>query len=167
MFHRSRRSFAVLGALLASLVGCERPPREVPVSELRFPVVLVFGDTEAQINVNAQDLALMHMGHYTHMPEQMRVIDAQARVFEMRDIQGEHGGLWMMLNPTGLMPISFRLIPARSSGLEAARGVILGCEFFDRVRGADETERVRDAVRRASDMASILRAIVNAPEPGQ
>ena len=100
---------------LLTLMGCAAKPAVVPVEKLTFPVVLIYRDqktlecSQTEFNSDAAELGLMGVQHYLFLPESepLYVVDSSGRVCEMREIKGQHGGLWLMANPSGLMPIKF------------------------------------------------------------
>jgi len=154
------RSFATLVcSLFTALAGCDRRPPEVPVGELKFPAILLYGQTSGQVARDAEDLALIPVQRYMVLPEQMLVIDSNARVLEMRDIAGQHGGGWITLNPSGLMPVTFRLVPQGPGGMEQARTLLLACEFLGRRIDDDSIARIKERIRAARDMGAVFRAI--------
>ena len=176
----SLRSWVKASCLsLLAFVGCaDKPPvvTVVPVDRLAFPVVLIYRDqktgdcTDAEFNSKAADLGLMGVQRYLFLPasEPLFVIDSSGRVCEMRDIQGQHGGLWLMANPSGLMPIKFTLVERKETGIKAARTLLLSCKFLAQVtKGRDENDRVREAIEKAAtvgDMINLIRDGIPAAE---
>ena len=159
----SLRSWVKASCLsLLAFVGCaDKPPvvSVVPVEKLAFPVVLIYRDqktgncSDTEFLSKATDLGLMAVQQYLFLPESepLFVIDSSGRVCEMRDIQGQRGGLWLMANPTGQMPIKFTLVERKETGIKAARTLLLSCKFLAHVsmgHGADD--RVREAIEKAA-----------------
>ena len=176
----SLRSWVKASCLsLLAFVGCaDQPPvvTVVPVDKLAFPVVLIYRDQKtgncsaAEFHSNAADLGLMGVQRYSFLPasEPLFVIDSSGRVCEMRDIQGQRGGLWLMLNPTGLMPIKFTLVERQETGIKAARTLLLSCKYLALgMKGQDADDRVREAIGEAAtvgDMINLIRDGVPATE---
>lgn len=176
----SLRSWVKASCLsLLAFVGCaDQPPvvTVVPVDKLAFPVVLIYRDQKtgncsaAEFHSKAADLGLMGVQRYLFLPESepLFVIDSSGRVCEMRDIQGQRGGLWLMANPTGLMPIKFTLVERKETGIKAARTLLLSCKFLAHgTKGQDADDRVREAIGEAAtvgDMINLIRDGVSATE---
>jgi len=82
----------------------------------------------------------------------------------MKDMKGDRSGLWMMANPTGLMPIDFTLFQRKQTGLEAARTIIAKSKYqgpdLDEERRTLRTERIL----RAKSMAEIIQIVDDIPE---
>jgi hypothetical protein len=159
-------------ALIAVMVGCHRAPSAVPLDDLTFPVVLITGThpshvlpARADVFSNKAERGWMDTETYarindTALTDAPIVIDATATAFDMKDIQGEHGGLWMMANPTSRMPIRFSLFLRQETGVAVARDIIAKSQYM----GSDIDEqrtRLRAArILHAQSMAEI-RAIVD------
>jgi len=170
-------SFVALATAALALLGCHREPKPVPVTSLAFPVVLVTGTKpnnevshQARVMANATQLGHMRVELYSALFDTDRndppiVIDSKAAVFDMKEIKGEHGTLWMMANPTGMMPIQFKLIPRDENGLTVARALVLACKYFDYVMDSDQLDERRERVRRADTMQEIVAAVGDPPEP--
>lgn len=169
-------------ALAALLAGCSREPEVVPVAALEFPVVLITGSAtassvyhRADVVANGQGLSRMRVGRFTSLPDAAMedppvVIDSTAAIFEMTDIEGEHGGLWMMANPTGMIPIRFRLVRREPSGIAAARVLLGHCDYLGRDLDDDRRKQRVARIRQAGTMAEIMRIVDELPAaeaPGQ
>ena len=170
-------SFVALASAALVPLGCKGEPKPVPVSSLSFPVVLITGTRpnnevahRARVMANADALGHMRVELYSGLSDPTRndppiVIDAKAAIYDMKEIKGEHGSLWMMANPTGMMPIQFKLIPREENGLSAARDLVLACEYFDYVMDSDQRDQRRERIRRAGSMQDIAAAVGEPPEP--
>lgn len=152
-----------IGALLAALTGCKGTPREVPVGELAFPVVVIYGETSAQLSPDADDLGRMRVERYMSLPERLLVIDASARVYEMSEIEAQRGAAWMMMHPTGTMPIALKLRAHGAGGLDEARGLVLSCRSLGHETDVDVIAGIRARIRAAAEMAEIIRALGGEP----
>jgi hypothetical protein len=156
-------------------MGCAAKPAVVPVEKLTFPVVLIYRDqktlecSQTEFNSDAAELGLMGVQHYLFLPESepLYVVDSSGRVCEMREIKGQHGGLWLMANPSGLMPIKFTLVERKETGTEAARQLLLSCKYLGRDVDRNATAKLRDAVAKATtvgEMIELIRDGVSASE---
>lgn len=164
--------------------GCEGKPAVVATESLVFPVVLITGTaaggelpSRADVVTSKEDLGRMRVGIFSPLTDPTRsdppfVIDSTGLVCEMRNLKGERGGLWMMANPTGLMPITFTLVPCRETGIGAAQKLVAACRYL----GPDLDENRRqlrcERIRQALTMDLIMAIIDEAPAipesvPGQ
>jgi hypothetical protein len=87
------------------------------------------------------------------------VIDGAARMLDMKEIKGERGGLWMMVNPNGLMPIRFTLVQRKDAGVEAARALIARSQFIGRYLDSEGTNSRRQRIEVATSMSEIIQII--------
>lgn len=170
-------TFIALASAALALLGCKGEPKPVPVGSLSFPVVLITGTKpnnevahRARVMANADELGHMRVELYSTLSDTENndppiVIDAKAVIYDMKEIKGEHGSLWMMANPTGRMPIQFKLIPREENGLEAARAIAAACEYFEYVMYSEERDRRREHIRRAGSVTEIAAVVDEAPEP--
>jgi hypothetical protein len=163
-------------ACAAILAGCSREPEVVPVGSLAFPVVLITGTNpsnalphRAKVIADASELGRMRVEQYstltdTTISDPPIVIDSAASIFDMKDIEGEHGGLWMMANPTGMMPIRYKLVRREPSGIEPARTLIANCKYLGGDLDQDRRELRSERIRRAGSMAEIMQIVDEARE---
>ena len=170
-----RAKFIFAGALAALLGACHQAPKVVPLKDVAFPAVLIIGSSArdqvahaADIEPNQRDLSLMRVETYLGIGDQTLsdppiVIDSNARIYYMTEIKGQHGSLWMMMNPTGLMPLTFKLVERKEQGLDAARTLISACEYLG--RDLDSERRVARVQRmaKATSMAEIIALVGEMP----
>ncbi|MGL4438350.1 MAG: hypothetical protein ACRCUE_03695 [Bosea sp. (in: a-proteobacteria)] len=168
MKNRSKSAFA---AIICSIFGCDKPPASVSVESLSFPAVLITrSSARGQLPCHAsrveakEHLSLMRLEIYSTISDRTFsavpiVIDGTAKILEMKDIVGERGGLWMMANPTGQMPIRFTLSPRKDTGFADARSLIAHCRYLGRDLDDERTELRRNRIRLAKDMTEILRTM--------
>lgn len=174
-----RLSLMVCAIWTGMLSGCQRTPPvvQVPVGSLSFPVVLIVGTSakgriasQAEVVVNAADLSLMRVERYSELSGTTNsdppiVIDGEGTVCDMQNIKGEHGGFWMMANPTGQMPIRFTLTPRKESGVKAARALITGCRYLGRDLDQERKTLRCERISQATTMAEIMWIIDEVAEP--
>lgn len=170
-------SLLACAAWIGFLPGCSRAPVVVPVDSLTFPAVLVTGTRPtlgvahvARVVVDREDLSRMRSELYSGLSDTTAtdppiVIDAGAKIADMTQIKGAHGGLWMMANPTGMMPITFTLVQRKDQGVEAARALIADSQFIGPDLDQERRQLRSERIRRATSMTEIV-AIVN-EMPGQ
>jgi hypothetical protein len=174
-----RFSALAIAALMSVLPGCQRrpaPPVPVAVDSLSFPVVIVTGThpsriipARADVAMDRQELGRMRTETYARINDKTVsdppiVIDMAAAAFDMKDIKGQRGGLWMMANPTSRMPIAFTLIRRKESGIAAARTIIAASTYLGRDFDEERTALRRQRVRQAQTMAEIA-GIIDAMPP--
>lgn len=172
---KRRFPLIALATTALTLLGCHREPKAVPVTSLSFPVVLVTGTRpshelphRARVLANAGQLGHMRVELYSALTDTTAhdppiVIDSRAAVFEMKEIQGEHGGMWMMANPTGMMPVRFKLMPRGDGGIVAARAIVAACDHFEYVMDSEQRDQRRERIRRAGSMAEIATIVGEQP----
>ena len=171
-----------LAALLAcaawasSLLGCSREPVVVPASSLSFPVVLIIGGApssslphRARVMADLDELSHMRVELYSQTSsktsaEAPKVIDAKAQLLDMMNIEGEHGGLWIMANPTAQMPIRFTLVQHAQTGIGPARNLIADSEFLGHDLDQERRQSRSERIRRAANMAEIFAIVDEMPD---
>lgn len=158
----------LVGLVLPGLAACRSEPSEVAVEALTFPVVRMFGhDQKGQLPCQAdvmedrRQLARFRVSIYSELTDRTHsdppiIIDATGQVLRMDKIEGEHGTLWMMVNPNGMMPVRFTLLRERSSGLAAAKTRLAACRFLGSGHDHDVMTRRRTDIRDADSMGRIL-----------
>lgn len=168
-------SIMVCAAWISSLLGCGRKPTVVQVDDLSFPVVLIVGTSakspipsSAKVIPNKAELSRMRVELYspltdTTISDPPIVIDFSGATFEMNNIQGENGGLWIMANPTGQMPIRFTLSHRKESGIESARALITRCKYLGYDLDQDRKLLRCERIKQAESMTTIMRIIDEEP----
>jgi hypothetical protein len=158
-------------AWLASLFGCTRKPKVVTIDQLSFPVIRILESSaeskdigHAQIFVDKESLSHIPVQELWYVTDPL-VIDSNANVFDMKDIKNGHGGLWMMINPSGQMPVKFTLLQRKKTGIAAAQELVSNCSFLGRDLDGKRTELRKERIRRAPTGAEIIKIICEAPPP--
>ena len=163
-------------AWMGSLLGCNRAPVVVPVDSLTYPAVLITGTRPtlfvahlARVVVDREDLSRMRSELFSGLSDTTAtdppiVIDSNAKLADMTQIKGEHGGLWMMAHPTGMMPIQFTLIQRKQQGVEEARKLIADCEYIGPDLDKERRQLRSERIRRATSMAEIVAIVNEMPE---
>lgn len=164
-------------AWASSLLGCSREPVVVPASSLSFPVVLIIGSApssslphRARVMADLDELSHMRVELYSQTSsktsaEAPKVIDAKAQLLDMMNIEGEHGGLWIMAHPSGQMPIRFTLVRRKEQGIAAARALIADCEFLGHDLDSDRKQLRSERIRGAETMAEVMQIVEELPPP--
>ena len=172
---RKHISKLLSAVLLGSLLGCGQPPEVVSPDSLSFPAILVIGVApsgtkyrQARLIMDKEDLSHLRLSIFSALSDMSSadvpiVIDSTASILEMRDIKGEKGGLWMMMNPNGLMPIQFTLVRHSKTGIEAARTMIATCDYLGRDLDGDRAHHRRQRIRQATTLAEIIRIVDEMP----
>ncbi len=163
-------------AWAGALLGCSREPVVVPAASIAFPVVLITGGAaasnalphRARVFANFDQLSHMRVELYSvtsskTSAEAPKVIDANAQVLDMMNIEGEHGGLWIMANPTGMMPIRFTLVRREQTGIGPARDLIAASDFLGHDLDSERKELRSERIRRATSMAEVIQIIDEMP----
>ena len=149
-------------AWLGPLLGCSRKPKVVTIDQLKFPVIRILeSSTESKNGGHAQ--VIVDKEGLSHIPVQSLfyvtdplIIDSNANVLDMKDIKNEHGGLWVMINPQGQMPVQFTLLQRKETGIEAARELVANCRFLGRDLDSERTEFRRERIRKATNGEEII-----------
>jgi hypothetical protein len=170
-------SMLVCAAGLGTLFGCDRKPVTVPVSSLSFPVLVIFAAStpsstwrRAEICLTTEDLGLMRVDLFASRSSTMlsnppTVLDSAANIFEMKEIKAGRSGLWMMINPQGLMPFSFTLVKHKDTGTNAAQALIAECEYIGRDLDNERRDLRATRIRQANTMAEIINIVEEMPSP--
>jgi len=170
-------SLLACAAWMGSLLGCSRAPVVVPVDSLSYPAFLITGTRPtlfvahlARVVVDKEDLSKMRSELYsglsdTEATDPPIVIDAAAKIADMTQIKGAHGGLWMMAHPTGMMPIQFTLIQRKQQGVEEARELIADCEYIGPDLDKERRQLRSERIRRATSMEEIVQIVNELPAP--
>ena len=166
-------------ASVAWLGACSPKPAAVAIKRLSFPVILVVGTaasgaipSRAEVVHNPLDLSRMRVALYSTLTDATLsdapiVIDATASEFEMRDLVGEHGNTWMLLNPNGVMPIRFSLVQRAESDIRAARAVLEACKYLGSDLDTERTALRRARIRHAKNMAELVQIVDEIPSSQQ
>ena len=172
---RKALSLLACAAWAGSLLGCSRAPVVVPMEGLTYPVVLITGTRPtlgvahvARVVMDKEDLSHMRSELYsglsdTEATDPPIVIDTTANISDMTQIKGEHGGLWMMAHPTGMMPITFTLIQRKLQGIEAARALIADCVYLGHDLDTERSQLRSERIRRATSMVEIVAIVDEMP----
>jgi hypothetical protein len=165
---RGRRLLA--GAFAALLAACSQAPKVVPIDQIAFPVVLITGQDptnaaphRADVEINVRNLSLMRVERYSTLAAPPIVIDSNARIFDMTEIKGAHGSMWMMINPTGLMPLTFKLAQRKQQGLAEATALITACDFLGRDLDSDRRAERVALLAGAQTMAEVIAIVDEMP----
>src|SRR5258706_5792043 len=104
-----KRAFrAMKGATrAASVPGCKASPPAV--SDLAFPVAVVFGRSSVVLFNDPTALGTMQIGNLNAVPEPPPLIDSTFAVYTLAKLASTHNGLWLMAHPTGSTPVTFAL----------------------------------------------------------
>lgn len=172
---------ATLLVVLAVLLfpgACHRKKTTVMTADdLAFPLVRITGTasggtlpSRAVVLRSRDELDRMRVELFSELSDTTRsdppvVIDSAGVICEMREIEGQRGGLWMMVNPTGLMPITCKLVRRDDSGVIAARALISKCRFLGTDLDSERTALRRARIAAATTMAEIVEIVEERPEP--
>lgn len=158
------RFFPLLGGTLLWLAGCNRtpaPPAEVPVSALRFPILLVWTGQSVQIKNAVDGLTSMHVNYVIHDRPQPVVIDSDLKIYNLNDLHTTKSGWSLMLNPSGSVPVVFKLVPHATQGLPAARKLITDCQWLGGY--SDQVQAKKIAIADASTLEQMIAILQSEP----
>lgn len=164
-----RSTLGLLGGLLCWTAGCDRatvaaPPAPEPV--LRYPAILVWTGVFARTESATEGFKTMNVNTVLSHREQPVVIDSDLKIYDMADLKTTANGFKIMLNPNSHVPITFKLKPRQSQGLEAARKLLLDCQWIGKDAGnVDETKLAIQKATTAAEIIAILEKEAPRPEP--
>ncbi len=151
----SRSFLGLLGSLACWLVGCDRTPvAEPPAPVLRFPVLLVWPGQSVMIRSEEDDLKSMHINYLTGERPQPVLLDSDLKIYDMLNLKTTKSGIGLMLNPSGSVPIEFKLQPHLTNGLDTARTLVSGCKWLG--GDPDEAEAKRTKLNQATTVAAMI-----------
>lgn len=162
---KTRTILRILGGLTCWFCGCDRPaaaPPVTPQSLLRFPVILVWPGQSVLIERPIDGLKSMRINYLYGDRKDPVVIDSDLKIYDMKDLTGTKGGLAMMLDPNGFVPIKFKLAPHAKQGLATARQLIIDCQWLGGDSDAVQLKRTEIADATTLDqMIAILQGDLN------
>jgi hypothetical protein len=113
----------------ALLAGCQRTPvspatSQPSVSDLQFPVAVIFGRASVVKFTDSADLGKMLVQNLISIDGPPALIDSHFAIYHLAKLRSTHNGLWLMANPTGITPVTFELQRDPESGIAAARTLL-------------------------------------------
>ena len=149
-----------LGSLLAGgfLAGCGSAPTQPVVSDLQFPVLVIYLNAGHERFDDAASLGDMSMQSVLMYKEPPFLIDSAMRIFQLADLKSTKSGLAIMASGgAGRTPVSFTLTATSDAGVVAARGLVQKhCNAF---RDGPDADRRREELAKAETIPQIIAAI--------
>jgi len=147
--------------LLALLAGCRSKPAPPPaVTDLRFPVAVIYEKSSAVLFPDATALGTMRIGHLNAVVGPPPLIDSDFRIYTLQELGSTHNGLWLMANPTGFTPVRFRLERTPKSGIETARELMRA--RLDKLTWRDDLPERREALAGAKTLTDMVEIVEKA-----
>ena len=143
----------ILSALLTLLSGCKakQPPK---VADLHFPVAVLFSNSSSVSYKDAADLGVMHVNLIMMTDQSPALIDSNFEIYTMDHLRSTHGGLWLMVHPSGNTEVEFTLLRAQKSGLEAARAAMRA--QLDKQTWRSDLDKQRAALAAQTTLSGML-----------
>ena len=150
----------------ALFAGCQRaapPPAPAgpSVADLQFPVAVIFGNASIVTYKDAEDLSAMWMVNYLAVDGPPPLIDSRFAVYRLAKLASTHGGLWMMVHPAGVTPVTFELerAPANRASKRLAPSLRA---YLDQETWRSDLEEKRKELAAKKTLPEML-AIVQSP----
>jgi hypothetical protein len=118
-----RRILSRIPLFAMLLTGCTPAPPP-KVSDLQFPVVVLYTNASTRVFKDATDLGQMNTQTVINSNSPPVLVDSAFNIFTLEKLQSIHGGLWLMAHPVGITEVTFDLQRAPKSGLDAARAAM-------------------------------------------
>jgi hypothetical protein len=143
----------------ALFAGCQRAapppaPARPAVADLHFPVAVIFGKATVVTFKDAEDLGSMWMGNFLSVDGPPPLIDSSFAIYRLSKLASTHSGLWMMVHPTGVTPVTFELEHAPESGIEPARALLLA--YLDQRTSLSDLEQKRKKLASKKTLPEML-----------
>src|SRR5262249_53654273 len=122
----TNRPRLALGSLLAGVLvgGCGSPPKPV-VSDLRFPVLVMYPGAGHERFDDAESLSSMSTQRVLMYKDVPLLIDSGLRIFQLADLKSTKGGLsFMASGGNGRTRVSFVLTSTHDAGIAAVRALV-------------------------------------------
>ncbi len=159
---KMKRIIGWLGMLVCgacSLLGCNKPPPPPKVSDLAFPVLVVYPNAGMTVFKDAEDLHTMSLQRVLMYKDTAGLIDSKLRILQLANLRSTKNGFAIWINGgRGPTPVAFDLVATQESGPAAARDWICkGTSRFTEGPGALEQ---RSRLESASTFDELV-AVVN------
>ena len=106
--------------LLGALAACR--PRPAPsIESLRYPVVILFGNSSVRLCSGPADLKKMHSNYIVLNDQPPILVDSDFKIYSLEHFRSVHSGLWLIANPSGVTEVAFDLSPKKGGLIEARR----------------------------------------------
>lgn len=149
----------VCGAL--PILGCNGPPPPPKVSDLEFPVLVVYPDAGMTVFKDAQDLQTMSLQRILAYKDTAGLIDAKLRIFQLANLRSTKNGFAIWIDGgRGPTPVAFDLVATQESGPAAARNWI--CKGTSRFTEGPQAMEQRGQLEKASTFEELV-AVGNSP----
>jgi hypothetical protein len=110
--------------IILSLGSCQKLERAPQISQLRFPVVLLFENSGPLLCQEPAAVKTMHTNYLKLNNDPPILIDSDFNIYSLEQFRSVHGGLWLMTHPSGATEVAFELKPQKS-GREKVRSLFL------------------------------------------
>jgi hypothetical protein len=148
------KTLAFFGVLAG---GCGSPPKPV-VSDLRFPVLVIFPGAGHESFNDATSLHDMSMQRVLMHKDVPLLIDSDFRIFHLTDLKSTKSGLSIMVSGgVGRTPVSFTLTSTSDAGIAAARAVVQ--RHSSGFQEGSDAERRRERLAKAETIPELIEAI--------
>jgi hypothetical protein len=106
------------------LAGCSPEPPPPTLTDLHFPVAVLYSNASTRLCKDASELGVMGVQLMINSNSPPVLIDSDFNIFTLEKLRSTHGDLWLMLHPSGDTEVAFDLKRAPKSGLDAARAAM-------------------------------------------
>ena len=132
-----------------------RPTPPPTVDDLKFPVAVLFDQSDCRIHYDAADLGIMGLMRVMNYESSPYLIDNELNLFQMENLKSEKSSLQIMLSMgNGSTPVSFTLKAVRDDLHTQARELLT--RSISSTVPDDESAEIRNRILSASTLNETL-----------
>ena len=144
-----------LAVVARSMLSHPAPPPVPTVADLKFPVAVIFDESDCRIHHDAADLHVMGLMRVMAYKDWPYLVDNELNLFQLENLISEKNSWQIFLSMgNGSTPVSFTLKTVRDDSHAHARGILTGC--IPSHVSDDESAVIRDRIQSARTLSETL-----------
>ncbi len=136
--------------------SCSKDKPAPKNEDLRFPVVILFGNASTRLCRRLPELTRMHSNYLNLNNEAPVLIDSNFNIYSLDHFRSVHGGLWLMAHPSGATAVTFEL-KAQKPGPEKARALF--GRHLQRQTWRDDIAARQQALSRSRNLLEMVQVV--------